>query len=66
MTTLPQPPLSNVQMELLKLYATNIPDETIYELKKMMAKFFLDKMRQEAKKAWITKKYTDEILEKID
>jgi hypothetical protein len=66
MTTLPPPSLSNVQLELLKLYATNIPDDTIYGLKKTMAKFFLDKMRQEATKAWVTKKYTDEILEKID
>ena len=33
------PPLSNVQLELLKLYATGVSDETLLELKKTMAKF---------------------------
>lgn len=53
------PPLSNVQMELLKLYATDIEDTTLLELKKIMAKFFLDKMRSSADKIWDEKGYSD-------
>ena len=40
------PPLSNVQLELLKLYATGVTDETLLELKKTLAKFFLDRMQK--------------------
>ncbi|MFN3784617.1 MAG: hypothetical protein ACK4R6_11890 [Spirosomataceae bacterium] len=60
------PPLSNVQMELLKLYATDIEDETLLELKKMMAKFFLDKMRSSADKIWEEKGYSDDQMKEID
>jgi len=37
-----QPPLSNVQVELLKLYAKGVSDETLLELKKVVAAFFLE------------------------
>ncbi len=60
------PPLSNVQLELLKLYATGVSDETLLELKKTMAKFFLDKMRQSADKIWEEKGYTDAQIQEID
>jgi hypothetical protein len=61
-----QQPLSNVQMELLKLYSTNIADSTLLELKKMMAKFFMEKMRIEADKVWEEKGYSDAKLAKVD
>lgn len=60
------PPLSNVQLELLKLYATGVSDETLLELKKTMAKFFLDRMRQSADKIWEEKGYTDAQMQEID
>jgi hypothetical protein len=47
-----KPPLSNVQMELLKLYSTGVSDETLLELKKVMAKFFLEKLRNQADQVW--------------
>lgn len=60
------PPLSNVQVELLKLYSTGIADETLLELKRTMAKFFLDKMRNSADKIWVEKGYSDAQLQAID
>ncbi len=57
-----QPPLSNVQMELLKLYARGVSDETLLELKKVMAKFFLDRLRKEADQVWEEKGYSDEFF----
>lgn len=60
------PPLSNVQMELLKLYSTGIEDETLLELKRMIAKFFLDKMRNSADKIWEGKGYSDAQMQKAD
>ncbi len=64
--TVINPPLSNVQMELLKLYATDIEDATLLELKKTMAKFFLDKMRSSADKIWEEKGYSDTQMQEID
>jgi hypothetical protein len=60
------PPLSNVQMELLKLYSTGIEDETLLELKRTIAKFFLDKMRCSADKIWDEKGYSDSQMQNID
>jgi hypothetical protein len=60
------PPLSNVQMELLKLYSTGIEDETLLELKRTIAKFFLDKMRSSADKIWDEKGYSDSQIQNID
>lgn len=60
------PPLSNVQVELLKLYSTGIADETLLELKRTMAKFFLDKMRNSADKIWEEKGYSDAQMQEID
>jgi hypothetical protein len=60
------PPLSNVQMELLKLYSTGIEDETLLELKRTIAKFFLDRMRSSADKIWEEKGYSDAQMQKID
>ncbi len=60
------PPLSNVQLELLKLYATGVSDETLLELKRTMAKFFLDKVRQSADKIWMDNGYTDAQMQVID
>ena len=61
-----QPPLSNVQVELLKVYAANVPDETLLEMKRVLAKFFLDKARQQADNAWEQKNYNDEFFQSVD
>jgi len=59
------PPLSNVQAELLKLFSAEIPENHLQELKKVMAKFLLDKARDKADAAWDEKGYTDEKLQQI-
>lgn len=60
-----QPPLSNIQAELLKLFIANIPDNDLLELKKIMAKFLLEKARNNADRIWDDKGYTDEQLQQI-
>ena len=59
------PPLSNVQAELLKLFSAEIPEIHLLELKKVMAKFLLDKARDKADAIWDEKGYTDEQLQQI-
>jgi len=51
-------------MELLKLYSTSVPDETLLELKRVMAKFFLDKLRDQADQVWEGKGYSDEFFKR--
>jgi len=57
--------LSNVQAELLKLFSVEIPESHLLELKKVMAKFLLDKARDKADAVWDEKGYTDEGLQQI-
>ncbi len=35
-------PMSNLQLELLKLYATNISDQQLLEIRRMLAVYFAD------------------------
>ena len=58
------PPLSNMQMELLKLYATNISDTDLLEIKRYLARFFMNKAVEEADKIWEERNYTPELMEK--
>ncbi len=62
MNTVLNPPLSNVQIELLQLYTNNISNDTLLEMKKVLAKFFLDKTRQAADVVWEQKEYSDDFF----
>lgn len=44
-----QPPLSNIQAELLKLFAANIPEAHLAELKKVIAGFLLEKSTRQSR-----------------
>jgi len=59
MANIPATPLSNIQLELLKLYATGVSDDTLLELKELMSQFLMQKLREEAGKVWIEKGYTE-------
>lgn len=59
------PPLSNLQVEMLKLFATDVPEENLAEVKNMIAKYLLEKTRDKADAAWISKGYTAESFEKL-
>lgn len=59
------PPVSNVQAELLKLFSAEISENHLLELKKVIAKFLLDKARDKADAIWNEKGYTDDTLQQI-
>ena len=60
-----QKPFSNVQLELLKIYSTGVPDQTLIDLKKLIAGFFMEKARKEADKIWQEKNYSVEEIESL-
>ena len=55
----PAPPLSNIQIELLKLYSVGVSDEILLEFKKVMSQILMKKMRDEADRIWLEKGYTE-------
>lgn len=58
-------PLSNIQMELLKLYSTNLPEEDLKELKLVLARFFAERSIRLANTIWEEKGYTDADMDKF-
>jgi hypothetical protein len=61
--TQPSPPLSNIQLELLKLYAYDLKEEDMKELKKMLAAFFAERIRIRTGKLWQERGYTQETMQ---
>ncbi len=59
------PPLSNIQVELLKLFPNDIPENNLAELRNIMARYLMDKARDKADEIWEQKGYTDEKLQHI-
>lgn len=56
------PPLTNVQLELLKLFAMGVSEEEILEIRRMLARYFMQKAVEGATKVWEEKAYTAEQL----
>ncbi len=61
--TAPQHGLSNLQLELLKLYSTNLPEEDLLEIKRLLAKYFMKKAVEGADKVWDEKGFTNETMD---
>ena len=59
------PPLSNIQFELLKLFTQKIPEEHLMELKRVIANFLLEKARDKADKIWEQKGYSEETINNL-
>ncbi|HFA50803.1 MAG TPA: hypothetical protein ENJ95_17485 [Bacteroidetes bacterium] len=55
-------PFSNVQLELLKLFASNVPDKDLLEIKAVLAKYFFEKAKDAADKAWDEKGLDEKTL----
>lgn len=56
-------PLSNLQQELLKLYAANVEDADLLHIKRYLAKYFAEKAIKEADKIWDEKGYTNDTMD---
>ena len=56
-------PLSNVQIELLKIYSTNISEPEMKELKNLLAQFYANKSIENANKSWKDKNLSNDIMD---
>ncbi len=57
-------PLSNVQVELLKLYSTNLSEEDLLHLRTMIARFYAERAIRNAGKIWKERGLTNDDMEK--
>jgi hypothetical protein len=56
-------PLSNAQMELLKLFNTNLSDQDLVELKTLLSSFYAEKAIAQADDIWDKKGLSDEDMD---
>lgn len=56
-------PLSNAQLEILKLLSTNLSESELKELKNELAQFYAKKAIQSANQAWQEKGFTNALME---
>ncbi len=57
-------PMSNLQLELLKLYATNIPEQQLLEIKRILAAYFAELIDRSMTTLWEEKQWDDSTIEK--
>jgi len=58
-------PLTNVQLELLKVFSHQLSEQDLIELKKTLALFFAQKLIQQADKIWEDNQWTDQAIDKM-
>jgi len=56
--------ISNVQLEILKLYSTNLSQKDLEELKVLLAQFYAKRAIDQADKIWDEKKLTNQKMER--
>ncbi|MEZ4931696.1 MAG: hypothetical protein R2788_06230 [Saprospiraceae bacterium] len=59
-----QPPLNNLQMELLKLFARQLPEKDLLAIKDMIAQYLLERTFELAGEEWEKRGYTIEEFQK--
>ena len=63
MTTAASPPLSNLQAELLRLYANNVSEEDLSAIKRLISDFFAERTIQAADKTWHERSYSNQTMD---
>ena len=57
-------PLTNVQLEMLKIFGRDLPEDQLFALKELISDFMLDLARDEADKAWEKRGYNASTVNK--
>jgi len=57
-------PLTNMQIELMKLFNTNLSENELIELKDLLSRFYANKAIAEANAIWDKKGLTDEDMDR--
>ncbi len=65
METTLKTPFSNVQLELLKLFSHNIPEDDLLEIKRYLIQYRAQKIMSWADRIWEEKKWTQKDEQRI-
>lgn len=57
--------LTNLQLELLKIFSREISDSDLIELKEVIAQFFARKLIESANKSWKEKGWTEDKINEL-
>lgn len=60
-----QQPLSNMQLELLKVFSHELKEQELLELKQLLVQFFANRAIQAANQVWDEKGWTDEDVDRM-
>ena len=55
--------LSNLQLELLKIFSRNISDEQLLEIKAILSAYFAEKATKEMDRLWDERGWTQETMQ---
>lgn len=55
--------LSNLQMELLKLYSYNVSENELKDIQKLLSNYFSEKIDTEMDQLWENNNWSDETVE---
>ncbi len=59
-----KPPLSNLQLELLKVFSRDVPDEDLKAIKQLLSTYFAQKAVKLADEVWKEEGFTEETMTK--
>ncbi|MCY7411321.1 MAG: hypothetical protein LH473_13695 [Chitinophagales bacterium] len=54
--------LTNLQLELLKIFSLKLKDEQLIEIRNLLAHFFADKASDEMEKIWKERGYSEDTI----
>ncbi|MCB9304915.1 MAG: hypothetical protein H6566_30155 [Lewinellaceae bacterium] len=57
-------PLTNLQLELLKLYSLELSEEQLLEVKRLLANYFAEQASDEMDRLWEERGWNNETMEK--
>ncbi len=63
MATEPSAPLTDLQLELLKLYSTELTAEELRQVRRLLGRYFGEKAIQAADGVWDERELTDEEMD---
>lgn len=56
-------PLTNIQLELLKLYSLNVSESQLLEIKKVLSNYFANKASDEMDRLWKQNKWDNSTMD---
>ena len=56
-------PLTNLQLELIKLFSLDLAEDELIEIRRMLSKYFADKASDEMDRLWEKNNWSDETMD---